>query len=205
LRQTYYAKHFGRSEELVASADALGELARVYFLGDDLSGARARLDEALRKAPQSIPTRNNLGVVLAGMDSLDAAEDQWRTAIALGAADPGVWLNLGLARWVQGDSLMAQELLARGIAGAGGYEGACHRMGLPATDSLDRASSAPLTEAETRVLLRAALRRVPAKAIADTSTTPRFTRRPLKVPRSRIAATRSAQEMGLHHYLCWIE
>jgi tetratricopeptide (TPR) repeat protein len=205
-RDDYYAAEFGAARnDLEISASAQEEIARVLFLGGDLPGARTQLEQALARAPQSVSVHNNLAVVLAGEDSLEAAEQHWRTALALGASDPGLWLNLGLTRWVQGDTVGAVDLLARGLAGAGGYANACTKLGLPPDDAADRAGGAPMTEAETRALLRAALQRVPQQAIAKASAPSAKPVPAARAPRTRTAATRSAQKMGLQHYLYWIE
>jgi tetratricopeptide (TPR) repeat protein len=205
-RDDYYAAEFGAGRnDLEISAAAQEEVARVLFLGGDVAGARTQLEQALARAPQSVSVHNNLAVVLAGEDSLEAAEQHWRTALALGSSDPGLWLNLGLTRWVQGDTVAAVDLLARGLAGAGSYERACSLLGLPPDDGADRSGSAPLTEAETRALLRAALQRVPQSAIAKAATPTAKPVPPTRAPRTRTAGTRSAKEMGLQHYLYWIE
>jgi hypothetical protein len=203
-RDSYFAERFGSvAGEMVASAPALEEVGRVTYLGGDLAGARDVLGRAVRQAPQSVSAHNNLGVVLAGLDSLGAAEEHWRAALALGGRDPGLWLNLGLARFIQGDSLEAGPLLAQGIEGAGGYEAACRLLSLPPDESADRAGQARLSQAETRAMLRSALRRVPARTAAQrVPPAPP----PISKPRqTRTAATRGASAEDLKPHWYWME
>ncbi len=141
LREEYFTTRFGAgTRELEATAEALEEVARVEFEGGDLEGARARLVGALSNAPQSTSVHNNLGVVLAAMDSLDSADESWRAALALGRLDPGIALNRGIVRWARGDSAGALPMLADAIARAGGRAAACRLIGLSPEDSPDAAA-----------------------------------------------------------------
>ncbi len=143
IRDEYFAAHFGASaRDLEATADALEQVARIDFEGGDLAGARKELLGALAKAPQSVSVRNNLGVVLAAMDSLDAADEYWRSALALGSRDAGIALNRGLGRWAAGDSLAAAPILAAAVTEAGGYASACRLIALPPEAPADHASGA---------------------------------------------------------------
>ena len=159
MRDEYFAARFGAAaRELEASADALAEIARVDFDGEDYEGARKQLGDALAKAPQSASVHNNLGVVLAAMDSLGAADRQWSAAIALGLRDPGIALNRGLARWAAGDSVSASQILAAAIADAGGYAAACRKIALAPEDSLDRRAGLASEDLILRTGIRTLLR-----------------------------------------------
>jgi transglutaminase-like putative cysteine protease len=141
MRDEYFAAHFGAaSRELETTADALAQVARIHFEGGDFEGARRQMEGALAKAPQSASAHNNLGVVLAALDSLGAADEHWGAAAALGLRDPGLGLNRGIARWALGDSVAATRMLGAAIADAGGYAAACRLIALSPEDSLDRAA-----------------------------------------------------------------
>jgi len=159
VRDAYFAAHFGAgSRQLEATADALEEVARVDFEGGDLAGARTQLESALTKAPQSAAAHNNLGVVLAAMDSLGPADEHWRAAIALGRRDPGIALNRGIAAWARGDSTRAVGLLGPAISEAGGLAAACKLIALSPEDSLDRAADFASEELTLRRRIRSLLR-----------------------------------------------
>ena len=159
IRDEYFAARFGAaSRELEATADALEEVARIEFEGGDLEGARKQLEGALAKAPQSAAAHNNLGVVLAAMDSLGAADEHWRAAIALGRRDAGIALNRGLARWARGDSLAARPMLGTAVAEAGGYLAACRLIALAPEDSLDRFAGLAPEDLTLRARIRSVLR-----------------------------------------------
>jgi tetratricopeptide (TPR) repeat protein len=207
-RATYFASRYaGLEKDLGASVDALNEIARVYLLAGKLAEARARLEQALEKDPGSVTVHNNLAVVLAGQDSLAQAEAHWQTALALGSDAPGVWLNLGLARYVQGDTLPAAELLAEGLERAGGYASACQLLGLPPGDEPERAGTTGLTAAELRLLLRTALRKVPSPAVgrAEPQGAPGRSATAARLPKLRVAAVRSEAAGELLRYLHWME
>jgi tetratricopeptide (TPR) repeat protein/transglutaminase-like putative cysteine protease len=198
IRDEYFAAHFGAaSRELEASADALAQVARIEFEGGDFAGARRGLEDALAKAPQSASTHNNLGVVLAAMDSLRAAEEHWSAALALGLRDPGVGLNRGIARWAAGDSVGATRILGPAIAEAGGYAAACKLIALSPEDSLDRSAGLTAEDLTLRAGLRTLLRvstvagierRQAGARAADSEPVPPF----LRIP-------------GVWKYLHWIE
>jgi hypothetical protein len=129
MREQYFAARFGAGTlEMEASADALQEVARIEFEGGNFAGARRQLESALEKAPQSAAVHNNLGVVMAAMDSLVAADEHWRAALALGSRNPGIALNRAIGRWAAGDSAAAAALLGPAIAAAGGFEAACRLL-----------------------------------------------------------------------------
>jgi tetratricopeptide (TPR) repeat protein len=159
MRDAYFAAHYGATAgELEASAEALQEIARIEFEGGGYAGARTQLEQALAKAPQSAATHNNLGVVLAAMDSLRAADEHWSAALALGRGDPGIRLNRGLARWAAGDSAAALPLVGAAVAEAGGYASACRLIGLAPEDSLDRVAGVASEDLTTRSQIRTLLR-----------------------------------------------
>jgi transglutaminase-like putative cysteine protease len=159
LRDDFYLAHYGAaSRELEASADALSQIARVELEGGDLPGARAQLETALARAPQSAAAHNNLGVVLAAMDSLGLASDHWRTALALGHNVPGIALNPALARWAAGDSAAAAPALHTAVFAAGGFGASCKLIGLAEADSLDRGADFGADESSLRERVRNLLR-----------------------------------------------
>jgi len=198
IRDEYFAAHFGAaSRELEASADALEQVARIDFEGGDLEGARKQLEGALAKAPQSAPAHNNLGVVLAAMDSLSAADEHWRAAIALGRRDAGITLNRGLARWAGGDSVSAVPMLATAVADAGGYEAACRLIALAPEDSLDHAAGLASEDLTLRARIRSLLRHSAAVG-SDKS-------QPGAGARNAGSSLPSPPVRGIGNYLYWIE
>jgi hypothetical protein len=198
MRDEYFAARFGAStQELEASAEALLDVAHIEFQGGDTEGARKHLEEALSKAPQSAQTHNNLGVVLAVMDSLPAADTHWGTAVALGRRDAGITLNRGLARWAVGDSAAARSLTAAAVAEAGGYAAACGLIGLTPQDSLDRAGQYDPED----LTLRAGIRRLLRLSAAPGSQKSRAGAPP---PIAEKAPT-SPPVRRMGRYLYWIE
>ena len=101
---------------------------------------------------------NNLGVVLAAMDSLAKADEHWRASLALGRRDPGIGLNRGIAQWARGDSAGAAPLLGTAVAEAGGYVAACKLVGLSPEDTLDRGADLSNEELILRSRIRSLLR-----------------------------------------------
>jgi transglutaminase-like putative cysteine protease len=198
IRDEYFAAHFGAaSRELEATADALEEVARIDFEGGDLEGARKQLEGALAKAPQSATAHNNLGVVLAAMDSLRAADEHWRAAIALGRRDAGIELNRALARWAGGDSVSTGPMLGTAVAEAGGYVAACRLIALAPEDSLDRAADL----APEDLTLRAKIRSVLRHSTIVGSAKPRAAERAVGAESS----PPSSPVRGIGKYLYWIE
>ena len=198
IRDEYFSAHFGAaSRELEATADALQEVARIVFEGEDFEGARKQLESALAKAPQSASAQNNLGVVLAAMDSLHGADEHWRAALALGRRDAGIALNRGLARWAAGDSVSAAPMLGTAVAEAGGYVAACRLIALAPENSLDRA--ADLTPED--LTLRARIRSVLRRSSAVGSEKPRAGARAVGTESSAL----SPPVRGIAKYLYWIE
>jgi predicted Zn-dependent protease len=158
-RDQYFAARFGAgARELEATAEALEEVARIEFEGGSLKGARTQLEAVLAKAPHSASAHNNLGVVLAGMDSFTVADENWQAALALGSRDPGIGLNRGIACWARGDSAGALSLLGPAVARAGGYAAACKLIGLDPDSSRDRAADFSREELTLRSRIRNVLR-----------------------------------------------
>jgi hypothetical protein len=151
----------------------------------------------MAKAPQSASAHNNLGVVLASMDSLRAADEHWSTAIALGARGPGVALNRGLCRWAAGDSVSAGRMLGPAVADAGGYAAACRLIGLAPEDSLDRAAGL----ASEDLTLRSRIRNVLRENAIGGGAKPRAGAR----PSSAEVTPPSTSVRGIGKYLYWIE
>jgi transglutaminase-like putative cysteine protease len=197
IRDQYFSAHFGAvSRELEATADALEEVARIEFEGGDLAAARRQLESALAKAPQSAPAHNNLGVVLAAMDSLSAADQHWRAAIALGRRDAGILLNRGLARWAGGDSVAAGQMIGPAVAEAGGYAAACRLIALAPEDSLDRGADLSPEDLTLRARLRSVLRH-------STAASEKSRAGPRSAPAESIPPLPPIRGIGNHLY--WIE
>src|SRR5258706_8260587 len=173
------------------------ELARVEFEGGDLDGARKQLEDAVAKAPQSATAHNNLGVVLAAMDSVRAADEHWSTAIALGRRDPGIALNRGLARWAAGDSVSAVPMLGAAVADAGGYAAACRLIALAPEDSLRRRADLAPGDLKLSARIRSLLR----QSTVTGSGKPGAGARAKGIPSS----PPSPIVRGLGKYLYWIE
>jgi hypothetical protein len=105
-----------------------------------------------------------------------------------------VSLNLGMARLARGDSAGAAVHLARGVAGAGGYEKACALVGLP--------GSASQTEDEVQRVLRRALQAAATQGPEKSGHAP-------GARGSGISATPApgsgTNRFELKPYWCWIE
>jgi transglutaminase-like putative cysteine protease len=204
LHEQFYTAHYGgATRDLVASADALELVARVDFEGGDIEGARKQLERAIAGAPQSASAHNNLGVVLAALDSLPAAEEQWRTAHALEQNQPGIALNLALARWAAGDSASAP--LAPAVAAAGGFESACRLIGVSPTDSIGPSAGAT-EDADLKIRVRNALRQAASAAAPTTKGRHGEPSRPI-APRATPQNAYQLLPGNRHMYVClyWIE
>jgi Flp pilus assembly protein TadD len=198
IREEYFAARFGAgARELVATAEALEEVARIEFEGGNLEGARSQLEGALAKAPHSASAHNNLGVVLAAMDSFATADEHWRAAVALGRRDPGIALNRGIARWAHGDSAGAVPLIGAAVGEAGGHAAACMLVGLSPEDAQDRAEDFSSEELTLRRRIRNLLRQrdVAGKEKGRDSSHP---------PGSEPASA-SVPPPAMSKYLYWIE
>ena len=195
MREDYFAARFGASSrELVATAEALEEVARIEFEGENFEGAQSQLKGALAKAPHSASAHNNLGVVLAAMGRLVEADEHWRAAIALGRRDPGIGLNRGIARWARGDSADAAALLVPAIAEAGGYVAACRLIGLSPADSMDQSADF----SEEVLTLRRRIRTVLNESSANARGRP-ATHLPGSAPATNFPIR------GTSKYMYWIE
>ncbi len=188
------------------AVSAAMEVARVYYGAGKWSEARKRLEDALSGNPKNAALLNNLGNVLAAEGDLDQAEARYQEALG-GEGDPGTWLNLGLVRYAQGDTTGAEQPIAEGVARSGGFEQACALLALsPGSDDLPREGTRKMTDAEARVLLKKAMRRVPGR-VAPGVTPPSqgVGKGEAKPWTSRVAAGRSAERMALQDHLYWKE
>ncbi len=159
VREQYLASRYGADvRQLEATAEGLEEVAQIELEGGNFERARSLLEGALAQAPQSASAHNNLGVVLAAMDSSALADEHWQAALALGRRDPGIALNRGIARWARGDSAGAAPLLGVAVAEAGGYDAACRLVGLEPDGSQDRAEDFSNEELTLRRGIRTVLR-----------------------------------------------
>ena len=198
IREEYFAARFGAgTRELEVTAEALEEVARIEFEGGNFAGARSQLEGALAKAPHSANVHNNLGVVLAAMDSVTAADLHWRAALAIGRRDPGIALNRGIACWARGDSVGAVPLLGTAVAEAGGYEAACKLVGLSPEDSQDRAANLSNEELTLRSRIRSFIRQ---NEVAS-----KENGRPLGHPSAAESAPPNVPLREVSKYLYWIE
>jgi tetratricopeptide (TPR) repeat protein len=166
-REAYLASRYSETRQgLEATPAALNEVAHVYLLAGKTDEARHALEQALAKEPGSAGTLNNLANVDAAEGDFAKAMDRYGKAVAMDRSDAGLWLNLGLAHYAVGDSAGADEPLARGIELSGGYEAACALLGLKAEEVATREGTRKMSAEETRLLLKGALRKVPATARA---------------------------------------
>jgi tetratricopeptide (TPR) repeat protein len=194
------------------SLDAQLEIARVQFMAGKLDEARSALEGALGRHMGDAAILSNLGTVLAAQADLEGAARRYQEALSADDADGGVWLNLGLVRYALGDTTGAQEPLARGIEKSGGYAQACALLAIAPDPTLSREGGRAMTEAEARVLLENALRKVPrsqpttakSKAPAAAGKSP-GARAATPAWRSRVAGGRSADLSALQQHLYWKE
>jgi len=205
-RDAYYTSHFGGARrDLTASADALTEVAGVLFKAGELGEARTRLEQALRQDPRSVAAHNDLAVVLAGQDSLEAAEGHLRTLLAMGETHAGVRLNLGVALFADGDSLGAVDELAAGIAGAGGVDPASRLLGLVDGGASAEAEAPAVAEQQTRARLLAALRAAASPRAPGSRTPPSHGPRAGGPAPAGASRGRSLRLEGLQHCMYWKE
>ncbi len=207
-RHDFLESRYGEVEKnLEATPEALNAVARVYFLAGKLDEARTTLERAQAKSPNSPQTRNNLANVYAAQGNLGPAIDLYEAAVKGDESDAGLWLNLGLVRYVSGDSLGAEEPLAQGVTRSGGYLEACRLLGLAPEVEPTREGTQRMTAEEARILLKAALKRVPRPGTGvprkDSASTNAVRRESTWT--SRIAAGRSAGEAALQDLLYWRE
>jgi Flp pilus assembly protein TadD len=209
-RQAFLARRYGGEREgLESTPEALNEIAYVYYSAGRLDEAKAALERALAREPESARTRNNLGAVLAAQGALDRAMEEFQAAVRADGGDAGLWLNLGLAHYAAGDSAGAEEPIARGLDLSGGYAQACGLLGLAPDQEATREGAKRMTAEEARDLLKAALRRVPrpAPSAAAAPATPSTAAVKRTVPpkrwSGRIAGGRSTDRTEIADLLYW--
>jgi tetratricopeptide (TPR) repeat protein len=202
-RQAYLTSRYGNERGgLQESPQAMNEIAFVYFSAGRLDEARAELDSALVREPESARTRNNLGATYAAQGDLDRASQQFRSAIDAEGSDAGYWLNLGLTRYAAGDSAGAEEPIAHGLELSGGYPEACALLGLAPDPEATREGSKRMTAEEARELLKAALRRVPHSAPGASASAAKQPPTSKKWS-ARVAGGRSADRAEIADLLYW--
>ncbi|HEY3215890.1 MAG TPA: hypothetical protein VGK93_05315 [Candidatus Eisenbacteria bacterium] len=195
-------RYEGAQKGLVASPEALNEIAHVYLVAGKLDEAEAKLEQALTVETNPARTHNNLANVLAAKGDVPGALQHYQASLVAEEKDAGPWLNLGLVRYASGDTLGAEEPLAKGMALSGGYDAACRLLGLAPEVGAEREGAEKMSQEEARQLLKAALRKVPAPGVASKP-------EPIQPPAgsqrrwtSRIAAGR-AGEAALANLLYW--
>jgi transglutaminase-like putative cysteine protease len=170
-RDTYIAAHYGGlDQDLTASVGALNELAHVYFAAGRLEEARAKLEEALGRDPQSAAAHNNLAAVCVAEGDIDAALSHCSAALKGDPSDAGIWLNSGLIQYALGDTAAAGQSFAKGISLSGGYAQACKLLGLAPGEELAVGAREKMSDEEARLLLKSAFGRVPEAAAKQTET-----------------------------------
>jgi tetratricopeptide (TPR) repeat protein len=201
-REAHLDQRFaGLRDSLEASPAALNEVARVCFLAGRMDDAGVALARALEREPGSARTLNNLGALDACRGDLERAAQRFQAAGGLEPGDAGIWLNLGLARYLAGDSTGAREPLDRGITLSGGYAQACALLGLAPEEPTSRGGATRMSAAEARELLKSALKKVPRPATGA--------REPARRPgrtrpwTSRVAGGRSADRAELADLVYW--
>jgi tetratricopeptide (TPR) repeat protein len=142
-RQAYLAARYGGARSgLQESPEAMNEIAHVYLAAGRLDDAKAALERALAREPESARTRNNLGAVWVAVGELERASEQFRAAIAVEGDDAGYWLNLGLARYAAGDSRPSVDRRACApdslIRSGGAHRMTAGRQELPGRDTCRR-------------------------------------------------------------------
>jgi tetratricopeptide (TPR) repeat protein len=193
---------------LGGSPEALTQLARVYFLANQIDAARTKLEQVLDDNPRSAVALNNLGALDVASGEIEKAAGRFEAALASDPGDAGIWLNLGVARYAMGDTKGALDPLGQGLARSKGYEGACHLLGLHPTGTPARGDLETLTAEETRLLLLKALSEIEAIAAeGDTTRTPQVAGEPAaaKPMQTRVAASRAAERMTFKDHLYWKE
>lgn len=205
-RADHLTSRYGAWEQaLEVTPEALNQIAHVYFSAGRLEPAAEQLERARALSPDAPQTLNNLGNVRAVHGELDDAIALYAAAVRGDSTDAGTWLNLGLVRYLSGDTLGAAPPLMRGVERSGGYEAACRLLGLVPDETVARGSAKRMSDEEVRALLRAALIKVP-HAGAQPDTTAPAARDSARTPRrwvSRVAGGRSAGESELPDVLYW--
>ncbi len=199
-RDVLLAARFGdTAKQTAVSAAALDQVARAYALAGHFDEARAQLEKALERAPQSARAHNNLAVALAGAGELSLPLDHIRTAVLAEPADAGLWLNLGAVNGALGDTLAGRQALEQGVAIAGGYGPACALLSLEPEGAEAGAVAAGIGPSDLRRRLHAAADAVLAH--------PREATSPPIMIRSRVKSLskddRPAAKRKLEQYLYW--
>ena len=203
-REVHFAQRYGETRsDRIATPEALNEVARVYYSVGRWSEAKAQLVRALASGTGESRTLNNLGAVFAAEGGLEKAAEAFQAAADLDQGDPGIWLNLGIARYAMGDSVNAETAFARGLDRSGSFEEACALLGLAPEPDITREGAKRMTAEEARELLRASLRRVPRSAdrVVPPSAAPAS-----KAPKrwaARTAGARSSDGANLADLLYW--
>jgi Tfp pilus assembly protein PilF len=94
------------------------QLGTALLMADDLGGARAALDEALRLDPRLAVAHRTLGQVAARSGDQEAARRQWEAALELDPQEHDALLQLGTALARAGRADEARAYLERFVAGA---------------------------------------------------------------------------------------
>lgn len=200
-RSEFLAERFGGAATSVVSPQAASTVAELLYRSGRHDVARRQLETALEGAPGSALLLNNLGVVVAALGELELSIDYFSQAIDTERRDAGIWLNLGLARYVIGDSGQAMDPVVQGLELSGGYTEAARLLHIPSRPD-ERAAQKRLTSEEVRRLLREAVKRVPTNAALPDSLSPE---RPVGKPQPqgvRVAAARAGED-ALREYLYW--
>ena len=143
-KKEYMDSVYGKAPKLEASLAALGEVAHVFFLAGRNEEARAKLNEILTRDPNSAAANNNIAATFMAQGDMARALEHYLAAVAGDPSDPGIQLNLGLARYFSGDTARASLILADAMARSGGYAAACGLLGLAVDES--PAGTTPLPE-----------------------------------------------------------
>jgi tetratricopeptide (TPR) repeat protein len=215
-RETHLAARYGDVDKAPeASGAALGEVAHVYFLAGRLEDARAKLEEVSRRDPTSALAHNNLAVLCVAEGDVDGALGHCRAALEADAADPGIWLNLGLIEYATGDTAAATQALAKGIGLGGGYAQACKLLGVAPGEESAVGAAQKMSEEEARLLLKAAFKKVPGDSTVKRDTAPVETTpaaeqparaaKPAQAVQTRVAGVRAGDQMELGGILYWKE
>lgn len=102
----------------------LNQVAFAYFTAGSYPAAESTLLEALDLDSGSSITNNNLAAVYLRQGRGDLAIDHLETARKLDPADPGIQLNLGIARMMMGNRESGRTVTAAAVEGAGGTRNA---------------------------------------------------------------------------------
>lgn len=102
-----------------ANREAVARLNRegiAAFTGSRYQEAEAKFLEAIRLAPATLTSYNNLGVTLMRIGEFERASVWFEKAFLLSPHDPLAMGNLGLLRWIQGRHAESRQLLDRAVA-----------------------------------------------------------------------------------------